>query len=86
MTRDEAEDLLERWGEEDALFADGFDEAIIGVSTIPGGCTVVAYSYEKCIEVLKADMSEEEAREYFEFNTIGAYVGPHAPLFIHTGV
>lgn len=84
MTRDEAEQLLDSWCEENQLFADGFDDAIIGVTTIPGGCTVVAYSYEKCIEILKADTNEEEAREHFEFNTIGSYVGPFTPLFVHT--
>ena len=28
-------------------------------------------------------MSEEEAQEYFEHNTIGAWVGEGTPLFIH---
>ncbi len=66
---------------EDALIADGFDEAIIGI-TADG---IVAYSYEKCIEVLMNDHGMEPyvAIEYFEFNTLGAYVGEKTPIFIY---
>jgi hypothetical protein len=27
-------------------------------------------------------MTEEEAEEYFSFNTLGAWVGEHTPLFL----
>ena len=27
--------------------------------------------------------SLEDAVEYFEFNVIGAWVGPHTPVFVH---
>ena len=27
-------------------------------------------------------MSEDEAEEFFEFNVVGAYVGPQTPAFI----
>jgi hypothetical protein len=60
-----------------ALFADGFDDAIIGMS---GG--VVVYDRDKCIAILAADMTYDEAEEYFDYNVSGAYVGEYTPLFI----
>ena len=59
---------------EQALFADGFDEAIIGYDA-SGFCVV--YDYNKCLDVLvKRDkMSMCEAHEYMEFNVVGAFVG-----------
>ena len=63
--------------EGDWLLADGFDEAIIGVSG-----DKVAYSITKCIEVLMKEMSEEEAVEYFDFNVLVAYVGEKTPIFV----
>ena len=52
-----------------------FDDCILGVSQNCAGDTYIAYSYMKCIEKLKLDMSEEEAIDYFAFNIIGSYVG-----------
>jgi hypothetical protein len=69
----------------DCLTADGFDDAIIGL--IVGACRpeVVCYDYQKCVEILQktTEMDEEEAQEFLEFNTIGAYVGKTTPLFLH---
>ena len=64
----------------DALLADGFEEAYIGVC-LRFNTALAAYDYDKCIDVLmKRDgMSYEEAVEFFEFNTAGAYVGPSTP-------
>lgn len=68
------------------LFADGFDDAIIGVTYDRGarepGYRVV-YDQERCIEILvEGGMDEEEAEEYFDFNTEGAYVGAQTPVYI----
>ena len=67
----------------DALFADGFDDAIIGFDA-GGGCAV--YDYNKCLKVLceRDEMSREEAHEYMEFNVVGAYVGDFTPIFVHS--
>ncbi len=71
----------------DALFADGFDDAIIGFDA-SGGCAV--YDYNKCLEVLMQPsltndkMTRAEAHEYMEFNVVSAYVGDYTPIFIHT--
>ena len=64
------------------LIADGFDKAIIGVSTSFNKMSV-AYDTNKCIKILMSrdKMSREEAMEYFEYNVAGAYVGDiHQPL------
>ena len=70
--------------EDEVLFAAGFEKAILGVSRKAGHPEVVAYDYEKCVQVLidRDDMTEEEALEYLEFNVVGAIVGEGAPIFI----
>jgi len=64
---------------DDILFADGFNEAIIGFE--PNMLKVV-YSRSKVIEILMKDMSEEDAIEYAEYNTFNAYVGEKTPLWV----
>ena len=64
---------------DDILFADGFNEAIIGFE--PNMWKVV-YSRNKVIEILMKDMSEEEAIEFAEYNTFNAYVGEKTPLWV----
>jgi hypothetical protein len=65
-----------------ALFADGFDEAMIGMEAVRGRAI---YDYMLCAKILmdRDNMSEEEAHEYMEFNVVTAFVGPMTPLFIH---
>ena len=72
--------ICEMYPEESFLKADGFDEAIIGVDT---STMRLIYSITKCIELLiKTDgMEEDEAVEFFEFNTRGAYVGEQTPIW-----
>ncbi len=65
-----------------AMKADGFDEAILGMSTRIGDESLIAYDYDKCIEILQGEMSYEEAVEYMEFNVVGSYVGEGTPIFI----
>jgi hypothetical protein len=79
VSEEEVLDFLE--GEE-ALLADGFEDALIGYVEIFSNA-VALYDRDKCIEILMegSSMSEEEAIEYFEFNVVGAYVGPKTPAF-----
>ena len=67
---------------EGLLFADGFDDAIIGIAERIGMEPVVAYDIHKIIEILARDMPKEDAVEYFEFNILGAYMGERTPVFI----
>ena len=68
---------------EHALFADGFDSAIVGYDA---SSYCVVYDYDKCLKVLieRDDMSYPEAHEFMEFNVVGAFVGDFTPLFVHS--
>jgi hypothetical protein len=71
---------------EEALFLDpaDYDEAIIGVAYRFGMMPVVAYDRTRVIDILARDMPREDAEEFFEFNTIGAWMGDSTPVFIDT--
>ena len=80
-------DLLDQLTENECLLADGFDEALIGIS---GGMNPVAvYDIPKCIEILEKQFQDDsedpqlDAIEYFEINVIGSYVGEKTPIFIY---
>lgn len=79
MTREE---IAEQIGEDGAVFFDGFDEALIGTAQ---RCSLVVplYNAEKCIELLQTEqgMNEEDAREYFDYNVVQAWVGDFTPVF-----
>jgi len=79
MDKDE---LMEELTANECLVADGFDNALIGISE--GMNPVAVYDVDKCIQVLMEDegMTDEEALDYFYYNTVGAYVGEKTPLFI----
>jgi|TARA_B100001778_G_C18541305_1_gene608437 hypothetical protein len=68
----------------EAMLADGFDDAILGMCVQFGAEPLVAYDYEKCIEILieRDNMSRIEAIDFIQFNVIGAYVGLNTPVFI----
>ena len=62
------------------LYADGFDDCIIGM-TFRDKTPVVLYSSRLIIGKLANDMGDIDAIEYFEFNVNGAYVGERTPVF-----
>ena len=64
---------------EDALLADGLEDALIG-STWDGKAV---YDVDRCIDILSKSMTPDEAYEYLEFNTFSAYVGEMTPIYIH---
>ena len=67
----------------EALYADGFEDAIIGIG-YQFNTEVVVYDSDKCIKILmeRDGMEYDEALEYFSFNVVGAYVGKHTPVFV----
>lgn len=85
--RDWAEEVLEEVNPE-ALFMDGLDDAIIGVTTgiasrVEGGRSLVVYSERRIIDAIMADgTSEEDAWDHYGFNIESAWVGPNTPLII----
>jgi hypothetical protein len=70
----------------EALIANGFDEAIIGLGR-QFNSEVVVYDEDKCLQILmdRDGMDYEEAQEFFEFNVVGAYVGKHTPIYVRIG-
>ena len=50
------------------MFADGFDEAIVGV--VYGHNKRIAYSFMMAVEILMRTMSYTEAIEYLYFNVL----------------
>ena len=98
MTREEAEVLLADSNPE-ALFLDGFDDAIIGVAERPNLGPIVAYSEELIIEILSnqmepdnddldgmdiEDVKMEMALDYYYYNVKSAWVGENTPIIITT--
>tara|TARA_B100001287_G_C22663832_1_gene521837 strand:- start:292 stop:549 length:258 start_codon:yes stop_codon:yes gene_type:complete len=66
--------------------ADGYEKAFIGTTISAFGRKQVAlYDYDKCIMILMNDndWNEEEAIEWFNFNTIGSWVGEDTPIFVN---
>ena len=66
------------------VLATGFDAAFLGVARRCGQTDLAVYSIQKAITVLRDrdGMSEEEAREYLEFNSIGAWLGEGTPIWL----
>lgn len=86
MTKEQIESWADDAGVEmdGVMFADGLEDAFIGVGSIYSEPPVAVYDREKCVQVLMArdGMDYEDAVEFLEFNTFGAYVGPQTPMFI----
>lgn len=79
MTR---EDIFDLYPDEEFMFADGYDDAIIGIDEED---LRVVYSISGCIDSLIEDgMTREEALEWYEYNTVRAnpYMGDKRPIFL----
>lgn len=70
--------ILENYPEQVFMFADGFDDAIIGVDA---QSMRIIYSVERIINILEKDMRRELAIEFFDFNIDGAYMGKQTPIY-----
>ena len=76
----EIKELLIEFAADNALTADGFDNAVIGLSY--DGLFV--YDIDDCVSILVEDgMSLLEAEEYMDFNVLNCYMGEGTPLFIY---
>ena len=72
------EQITDRYPDNDFCFADGLDQAIMGVDEQSGR---VIYSIRRIMKILSQAMSREDAREHLEFNITGGYIGPLTPIF-----
>lgn len=71
----------------DALLADGLEEALVGYTLNHHAPPRAVYDAAKCVEILvsRDGMTPEDAEEFLEFNTYGAYVGEHGPVYVRYG-
>lgn len=68
-----------------ALFADGFDDALIGVTfDQKAGIHRVVYDKSKMVDVLckRDSMTPVEAVEYLDFNTWTTWAGKGTPIYV----
>ena len=71
--------IISEFPDQELLFADGFDNAVIGVDH---ASQRLIYSIDLCMEILVQEgMTMEDALEHLEFNVINAYVGEKTPIW-----
>lgn len=66
---------------------EGFDNAIIGTSSIWNGkerVDVLVYDIYRMVEqlIIRDGMSQDEALEYIDFNIEGTYIGKDTPVIV----
>ena len=88
MTPAEIIERLEIETEGEGILYPNYEEALIGICRRFNQAPVALYDYKKCIEILMRDAEDEEtayeqAVEWFDFNTIGAWVGEYTPAFAY---
>jgi hypothetical protein len=83
ITRDSVADWISMHNEE-ALLADGFEDAFLGMCEVFGRPPLATYDKDKCIDILveRDRMTYEEAEEYFDFNVSGSWVGENTPAYV----
>lgn len=67
------------------ILFDGFEKAFMGVLRRNGQTAPIAiYDYGRCMEILmdRDGMEEDEAVEWLEVNTLGAYLGESTPAMV----
>jgi hypothetical protein len=77
------EDVIEEVSRLELILADGYEDALIGYVEQFGRPPIALYDKNRCIEILteRDQMTHAEAVEFFEFNTLGAWVGEETPAF-----
>ena len=70
---------------------DEYEDAIIGIAHRFGSDMIVAYDYDKVLDLLAEQFKEAgsedphmDALEFFNHNIIGSWVGDKTPIFIQT--
>lgn len=80
MNREQITELIPEEYLDKVLFADGFDQAIMGYDQENNR---VVYSQQRMIlTLINQEMELEDAIEYLGFNVWCAYVGEHQPIYI----
>lgn len=71
--------VLDYYHDEEIIKADGLDDAIIGIDE---NTLRLVYSYSKVIEILKREMPEDDAIEWYYFNIQSSHVGGKTPIWV----
>lgn len=80
MNKKEA--IIETFPDETFMFADGFDDAILGVCETTNR---IIYSKQRIIEILMEEgMEYDDALDHFGYNIAGSYMGEMTPIFCHS--
>ena len=75
--------MLEPDADERLLFADGMEDAVLGVCEEAGVQPRMAYSYAGCLRILRRDGGTAlDAEEHMQFNVMGSRTGPDMPVYI----
>ena len=81
---DHVEDAL---GENEACLLeprDEYDDCVIGIGYRFSEGPLAVYSIPLVLKVMQGwGMDDQEAQEFFEYNTIGAWMGDGTPIFVH---
>ena len=81
---DHVEDAL---GENEACLLeprDEYDDCVIGIGYRCSEGPLAVYSIPKVLKVMQGwGMDDQEAQEFFEYNTIGAWMGDGTHIFVH---
>lgn len=64
------------------MYADGHDNAILGVTRTDDGIVVVYSVYEILCNFVAMGMTREDAVEYYDYNVKQAYMGPQTPIYV----
>ena len=82
-----SEDLEEVLAENDACLLeprDEYDACIIGIGYRFTEGPLAVYSIPQVLAVMQGwGMDEQGAQEYFEFNSLGAWMGDGTPIFVN---
>jgi hypothetical protein len=64
--------------------ADGFDNAILGVTALPDGTEVLVYDKRRCVQIIMFTLGFDynESVGFFEFNIRVPGLGKSAPLYV----
>jgi hypothetical protein len=80
MSSNKRERIQDAWPDQEFLFADGLDAAILGVCD---QTQRIIYSKRKVLRILERQgLSWEDAREHFDFNIAAAFVGEQTPIWL----
>lgn len=70
--------------DDELLEIPGANDAILGTVWRCGQAPFVVYDYEKLVVFFMGQgMTDEDAREWIDYNVEGAWVGPNTPGVLH---